>query len=202
MPIDNFSPPPGTPAEQVIVTPLAPQQQQGLITDKLQVGNISGDAVQDATAGLISKTADSVAFDNRMTERKQKLDEAKFKLEERQAIHAMELETQRENFNEKQAQLDRDAAMGVNDEHWLKSYWRPGIAWVYIAICATDFIIAPMIALFMPIVSGKPYVAWVSLTLSNGGLFHAAMGGILGVSAYTRGMQLQNNNLPKLPGFK
>ena len=201
MPIDDFSPPPGSPTAPLIVAPLA-QQQPGLITDKLQVGNISGDAVQDATAGLITKTAESVAFDNRMTERKQKLDEAKFKLEERQAIHAMELETQRENFSEQQTTLDRAEAADVNDEHWLKSYWRPAIAWVYIAICATDFIIAPMIAMFIPILSGKPYVAWVSLTLSNGGLFHAAMGGILGVSAYTRGMQLQNNNLPKLPGFK
>ena len=200
MPIDDFSPPPGIPAEPIIVVPLAqqPLQQPGLVTDKLQIGNTASTAVQNAEAGLITKTADSVAFDNRMTERKQKLDEARFKLEERKAIHDMALELQRENFAEKQAKLDREAISGNKDEPWIKQYWRPAVAWIYMAICVMDFIIAPLLSMLMPVITGKPYVAWVSLTLSNGGLFHAAMGAILGVTAYTRGIQKQTN-IPGLP---
>jgi hypothetical protein len=34
-----------------------------------------------------------------------------------------------------------------------------------------------------------PYTAWESLTLSNGGLIHLAFGAILGVTAWTRGME-------------
>lgn len=199
MQIDDFSPPPGVPAEQIIVAPLAQQvQQPSLVTDKLQIGNTNSAVVQNAEAGLITKTADSVAFDNRMTERKQRLDEARFRLEEKKAIHDMELELQRENFNETQAQLDRDAISGSDENHWMKSYWRPAAAWIYMAICIMDFIVAPLLAMFMPVITGKPYVAWVSLTLSNGGLIHAAFGAILGVSAYTRGMQKQTN-IPGLP---
>ena len=33
------------------------------------------------------------------------------------------------------------------------------------------------------------YIAWQSLTLSNGGLIHLAFGAILGVSAWTRGQE-------------
>jgi hypothetical protein len=44
----------------------------------------------------------------------------------------------------------------------------------------------PAIAMFLPIVTKLPYVAWQSLSLSNGGLIHMAFGAILGVAAYGR----------------
>jgi hypothetical protein len=48
--------------------------------------------------------------------------------------------------------------------------------------------------MFMPIIlkgAGiqMQYVAWQSLTLSNGGLIHLAFGAILGITSYTRGQE-------------
>ena len=72
------------------------------------------------------------------------------------------------------------------DEHWAKAYWRPAMGWLYMLICLVDFVVFPAISMFLPIVTKLPYVAWVSLSLSNGGLIHMAFGAILGVAAYGR----------------
>jgi hypothetical protein len=73
------------------------------------------------------------------------------------------------------------------EEHWMKAMWRPAMGWLYMVICFMDFVAFPAIAMFMPIlVKGMPYLAWQSLTLSNGGLIHMAFGAILGVAAYGR----------------
>jgi hypothetical protein len=73
------------------------------------------------------------------------------------------------------------------DEHWMKSYWRPAMGWLYMLICFCDFVGFPIISMFMPVmIKGLPYVAWKSITLDNGGLIHLAFGAILGVTAYGR----------------
>lgn len=86
--------------------------------------------------------------------------------------------------------LDREIAenqMQKQDEHWMKAMWRPAMGWLYMVICFMDFVAFPAISMFMPIlVKGMPYLAWQSLTLSNGGLIHMAFGAILGVAAYGR----------------
>lgn len=96
-----------------------------------------------------------------------------------------------------QAEIDADIAkhqMAKQDEHWAKAYWRPAMGWLYMAMCAFDFIIFPLITIFLPIIQHNfgitmPYTEWKSLTLSNGGLIHLAFGAILGVAAYTRGQE-------------
>jgi hypothetical protein len=90
--------------------------------------------------------------------------------------------------------LDREIAenqMQKQDEHWMKSMWRPAMGWLYMIICFMDFVAFPAIAMFMPLILKganvqMQYVAWQSLTLSNGGLIHMAFGAILGVAAYGR----------------
>ena len=72
------------------------------------------------------------------------------------------------------------------EEHWVKAYWRPAMGWLYMLICLVDFVVFPAISMFIPILTKIPYVAWQSLTLSNGGLIHMAFGAILGVAAYGR----------------
>ena len=96
-----------------------------------------------------------------------------------------------------QAEIDASIAkhqMEKQDEHWVKTYWRPAMGWLYMAMCAFDFIIFPIITIFLPIFQHSfgitmPYTEWKSLTLSNGGLIHIAFGAILGVAAYTRGQE-------------
>lgn len=87
-----------------------------------------------------------------------------------------------------------DKQLKEQDEHWLKSYWRPAMAWLYGLICFMDFIGFPFLAMMNPVfykfwgltVSYQP---WVSLTLQNGGLVHLAFGAILGITAWTRGQE-------------
>ena len=83
------------------------------------------------------------------------------------------------------------ASAGHEPEHWMKSFWRPAMGWLYMLICFMDFVAFPLISMFLPIIERgfglqMGYTAWQSLTLSNGGLIHLAFGGILGVSAYGR----------------
>ena len=83
------------------------------------------------------------------------------------------------------------ASAGHEPEHWMKSFWRPAMGWLYMLICFMDFVAFPMISMFLPIIEKgfgvqMGYTAWQSLTLSNGGLIHLAFGGILGVSAFGR----------------
>ena len=87
-----------------------------------------------------------------------------------------------------------DEQIKKEEEHWVKAYWRPAMGWLYMFICAMDFIGFPMISMFLPVFFKHDgivanYVAWQSLTLSNGGLIHLAFGAILGVSAWTRGQE-------------
>lgn len=87
-------------------------------------------------------------------------------------------------------------------EHWVKGYWRPAMGWLYMLICFMDFVGFPLISIFTP-VFGKlfgviiPYQPWTSITLTNGGLIHFAMGAILGVTAWTRGYEKSAFNQSK-----
>jgi len=78
----------------------------------------------------------------------------------------------------------------IRKEAWFKSKWRPAMAWVYMATILFDFILAPIGWAWVQII-GEGIVAqqWVPLTLGQGGLFHLAMGAILGVAAWSRGRE-------------
>jgi hypothetical protein len=96
-----------------------------------------------------------------------------------------------------QASIDNkvvDEQIKKEEEHWVRAYWRPAMGWLYMAICAFDFILFPLLAMFLPVIDkgfglNITYTPWQSLTLSNGGLMHLAFGAILGVSAWTRGQE-------------
>lgn len=69
---------------------------------------------------------------------------------------------------------------GDDDEHWLKTWWRPAMAIQYIVVCLMDFIGFPILAM---VLHNPP---WEPLTLQGGGLYHLAMGAIVGVTAWKR----------------
>jgi hypothetical protein len=71
----------------------------------------------------------------------------------------------------------------MEEESWIKQYWRPAIAWQYLAVCIFDFIIFP--ATSMHFLAQQ----WDPLTLKESGFYHIAMAAIIGVSAYTRGQE-------------
>jgi hypothetical protein len=82
------------------------------------------------------------------------------------------------------------AQVAKEEEHWMKAMWRPAMGWLYMIMCLCDFVIFPIIAMFLPqFIPGMTYIPWKSITLDNGGLIHMAFGAILGVAAWTRGQE-------------
>ena len=71
----------------------------------------------------------------------------------------------------------------MNEESWLKSYWRPAIAWQYFAVCIFDFIIFPAAYMYFS------QQQWNPMTLKESGFYHLAMAAIIGVAAWTRGQE-------------
>jgi len=72
-------------------------------------------------------------------------------------------------------------------EDWMNSKWRPMMGWMYMAVCAFDFVLAPVLwSLTQALFHGGVNVQWQPLTLQGAGLFHIAMGAVLGLAAYGR----------------
>ena len=71
----------------------------------------------------------------------------------------------------------------------LKQLWRPLMAYTYMFIVICDFVIFPIAWATIQVIWGMPAQQWVPLTLDVGGVFHASMGAIVGVSAWTRGKE-------------
>lgn len=84
----------------------------------------------------------------------------------------------------------------MKQEDWMQNKWRPAIAWLYMAVCAFDFILGPI---FFTIVqfwetsaANDAFRQWAPMTLQGGGLFHISMCAVLGVSAHGRTQEKLN----------
>ena len=72
-------------------------------------------------------------------------------------------------------------------EDWMNSKWRPMMGWMYMCICMFDFMIAPILwSTIQALFHGGITTQWQPLTLQGAGLFHVAMGAVIGISAYGR----------------
>jgi hypothetical protein len=72
-------------------------------------------------------------------------------------------------------------------EDWMNSKWRPMMGWMYMIVCIADFVVFPILwSLVQTIGDGKVESQWMPITLQGAGLFHIAMGAILGIAAYGR----------------
>jgi hypothetical protein len=70
---------------------------------------------------------------------------------------------------------------------WINNKWRPVMGWMYMAVCMTDFVVFPVLwSLLQALSKGAIASQWQPLTLQGAGLFHIAMGAVLGVAAYGR----------------
>lgn len=70
---------------------------------------------------------------------------------------------------------------------WINNRWRPAMGWTYMATCITDFIIFPILwSILQAYAKGSVTAPWSPLTLQGAGLFHVAMGTILGVAVWGR----------------
>ena len=72
-------------------------------------------------------------------------------------------------------------------EDWMNNKWRPMMGWMYMAVCMCDFVLFPVLWSIIQVHGGGEVKAqWVPITLQGAGLFHIAMGAILGIAAYGR----------------
>ena len=79
------------------------------------------------------------------------------------------------------------------NEDWMNSKWRPAMGWMYMAVCMADFVIFPILwSLVQVLAHGKVDSQWTPITLQGAGLFHMAMGAILGIAAYGRTQEKLN----------
>lgn len=79
------------------------------------------------------------------------------------------------------------------EEDWIQKKWRPMMAIMYMVVCIFDFIIFPIgftIVQFWEIQpENDKFRQWEPLTLVGAGLFHMAMGAVLGITAWSRGQE-------------
>jgi hypothetical protein len=72
-------------------------------------------------------------------------------------------------------------------EDWMNTKWRPAMGWSYMLTCIADFVIFPILwSLLQAMDKGSVTIQWQPITLQGAGLYHIAMGAVLGVAAYGR----------------
>jgi len=72
------------------------------------------------------------------------------------------------------------------DSSWMQQLWRPMMGWMYMLICLLDMAVFPVLWALWQGVNHVPITQWNPLTLQGAGLFHIAMGAVLGISAFGR----------------
>ena len=77
------------------------------------------------------------------------------------------------------------------------------MAWNYAIIVFFDFMLGPILLGIYSLATHQPYIQWQPLTIQGGGMFHIAMGAVIGVSAWSRGQEKINGSeqgpMPSMP---
>lgn len=71
-------------------------------------------------------------------------------------------------------------------EDWMNSKWRPMMGWSYMATCICDFVLFPVLWSVIQTLLKQPLTQWQPITLQGAGLYHIAMGAVLGIAAFGR----------------
>jgi hypothetical protein len=86
--------------------------------------------------------------------------------------------------------MSKQKETAAKKDDWMQTKWRPMMAMMYMAVCAFDFVVAPIlwaVVQFWEVESANDaFRQWQPLTLQGAGLFHMAMGAVLGITAYGR----------------
>jgi len=91
-------------------------------------------------------------------------------------------------------------------DDWMNTKWRPAMGWMYMGVCIFDFVLAPIlwavIQFWETEAANDAFRQWQPMTLQGAGLFHMAMGAVLGLAAWGRTQEKLNgtasNNLPAI----
>lgn len=88
---------------------------------------------------------------------------------------------------------EKKEEISKEQESWIQKKWRPMMAVMYMCVCAADFILFPIMFTIVQFwetqAANDAFRQWAPLTLQGGGLFHMAMGAVLGITAWSRGQE-------------
>jgi hypothetical protein len=85
------------------------------------------------------------------------------------------------------AAQDGETLVANTNTDWVNKKWRPMMGWMYMLVCTMDFVVFPILwSLLQAMSHGQVTSQWQPVTLQGAGLFHMAMGAVLGVAAYGR----------------
>jgi hypothetical protein len=74
-----------------------------------------------------------------------------------------------------------------DSQDWINKKWRPVMGWIYMLTCTADFVVFPILwSLLQAMSKGAVTSQWQPLTLQGAGLYHIAMGAVLGIAVYGR----------------
>lgn len=80
-----------------------------------------------------------------------------------------------------------DVLVANDNTDWINKKWRPVMGWVYMLTCTVDFVLFPILwSILQALSKGNVTSQWQPLTLQGAGLYHIAMGAVLGIAAYGR----------------
>ena len=81
----------------------------------------------------------------------------------------------------------------IKKEDWMNSKWRPMMGWMYMLVCMFDMVLFPVLWSLLQTFTHTPITQWNPLTLQGAGLFHIAMGAVLGIAAFGRTQEKLND---------
>jgi hypothetical protein len=98
------------------------------------------------------------------------------------------------------------SASEQHKEDWMNTKWRPMMGWMYMLVCTCDFVVFPILwSLIQAMSHGNVSAQWNPVTLQGAGLFHMAMGAIIGVAAFGRTQEklagVATGSAPPVPSF-
>lgn len=89
--------------------------------------------------------------------------------------------------------------MKNTNETWVNTKWRPAMGWMYMTVCICDFILFPILWAVVQFwetqAVNDAFRQWRPLTLEGAGLFHMAMGAVLGIAAWGRSKEKIENKM-------
>ena len=91
--------------------------------------------------------------------------------------------------------METPTARNGNFEDWMNRKWRPLMSYMYMGVCVFDFVIFPILWSLLQAAMEQAISQWSPLTLQGAGLFHIAMGTILGITAFGRTKEKLSNAL-------
>jgi hypothetical protein len=94
--------------------------------------------------------------------------------------------TNKYNVHLKEPAMAEEQKVEKKDEDWMQKKWRPAMGWMYMMICTLDMGVFPVAWSILQTLTGQPITQWQPLTLQGAGLFHLAMGAVLGIAAFGR----------------